>query len=360
MPTIISNQNNNSFNANLFFKQLENASNDKLSLVMYNAYIKSIIGYNATSIDTLIDGLSDSMKDALVADDRSVDPSIVTIDDLKNKLKNIPKYNGVFRKLHAMKFAPKKKEYLDIAGFKKPKVIIQEGRDFTIITETVNKDDSKNIGVIIKDHSKDIKIEDSLNTKAKYMGGGDIYYEKYLKYKNKYLRLKNQIGGALPTGRKLTYYNPRPAVRSITGYNLAIGNATITRSFAQKVLDNTIKHEIKYTSNTIRKIMFIIKTNEFGFIRGTNRQTLMADGCPYIHLVEPLPENVTHIHDNERLAVHITDCGSNSILLSELLHEMGLDNLNYENFFIKVRRNNPQSSLIELWEEPYDWHWDYE
>jgi hypothetical protein len=106
--------------------------------------------------------------------------------------------------------------------------------------------------------------------------------------------------------------------------------------------------------------MFIIKTYEFGFIRVTNRQTLLADGCPYIHLVEPLPEVVTHIHDNERLAVHITDCGNNSILLSELLHEMGLDNLNHENFFIKVRRNNPQNSLIELWEEPYDWHWDYE
>jgi len=191
MPVLISNLIKKSIDSNLFFKQLEDASNDNLPLIMYNSYLKSIIGYDATSIDTLIDGLSDLMKDELIEYKRLVNPSIITIADLKNDLKSIPKYNGVFRKLKDIKYVPKKQEYLQINGFKKPNIIIQEGRDFTIIKETIHKDDSKNIGVIMKDNKKDIKIEDDLNSKIRYMGGVDIYYQKYLKYKNKYLSLKN-------------------------------------------------------------------------------------------------------------------------------------------------------------------------
>ena len=76
-------------------------------------------------------------------------------------------------------------------------------------------------------------------------------YEKYLKYKNKYLRLRNQIGGVLPRGRKLTFYDPRLPIRGITGYNLPAGNATITRSFADRVLNNTIQHEVIYANNIV-------------------------------------------------------------------------------------------------------------
>jgi len=352
MPTIISNSNNNSFDPNLFFKQLNDASNDKLPLMMYNAYIKSIIGYNATSIDTLIDGLSDSMKNALVIDEQSIDPKIITINDLKNKLKNVPKYNGVFRKLHAIKFAPKRKEYLDIAGFKNPKIIIQEGRDFTIVTETIHKDDSKNIGVIIKDNNKDIKIEDSLYTKSKYMGGGDIYYQKYLKYKNKYLSLKNQIGGVLPAGRRLTIYDRRLS-RNIVG--LDENNATITKKFAEKVLDNTIRHQIMPDN----KIMFIFKSDLIGFIRNTNRKTLFVNGIPYVLLASPLPDNIDNLQ-NERLVVHCTDLKSDSILLSELLNEMHINGVNHSNFYISIISHNHQNSKLIIDPIPYDWHWEYE
>jgi alpha-N-acetylglucosamine transferase len=36
---------------------------------------------------------------------------------------------------------------------------------------------------------------DNNNDKLKVMTGGNIYYKKYMKYKNKYLKLKNQFGG---------------------------------------------------------------------------------------------------------------------------------------------------------------------
>jgi hypothetical protein len=95
MPVLISNLIKKSIDSNLFFKQLEDASNDNLPLIMYNSYLKSIIGYDATSIDTLIDGLSDLMKDEL--------KSRVTIlinknPELKNELETILEtlsYNNV-------------------------------------------------------------------------------------------------------------------------------------------------------------------------------------------------------------------------------------------------------------------------
>ena len=33
----------------------------------------------------------------------------------------------------------------------------------------------------------------------------DLYYQKYLKYKDKYLNLESQIGGGRFTGNKLTH-----------------------------------------------------------------------------------------------------------------------------------------------------------
>ena len=81
-------------------------------------------------------------------------------------------------------------EYLDIYGIDKPKVIIREGQPFTVVKETRNKDDNKNIGVILKKNY--VEIANGLNSRINQLGGDNDYYYKYLKYKIKYLDLKNQ------------------------------------------------------------------------------------------------------------------------------------------------------------------------
>ena len=91
----------------------------------------------------------------------------------------------------------KKKKYdFNISGFKEPKIIIQEGRNFTIVKETRNKNDKDNLGVVITENGEtEVKVMNNINQDFEpRMAGGDAhYYDKYMKYKIKYLALKKQI-----------------------------------------------------------------------------------------------------------------------------------------------------------------------
>jgi len=86
---------------------------------------------------------------------------------------------------------------VNISGLKKPKIKLQEGRNFMIIKDTVNKNNKDNLGVVITEGEKDIEIKVMNNIEKDYdpaiEGGGDYYYEKYMKYKIKYLALKKII-----------------------------------------------------------------------------------------------------------------------------------------------------------------------
>ena len=92
----------------------------------------------------------------------------------------------------------KKQDIINIYGFEKPKVIIQEGRNFLIVKESKNKKDTDNLGVVINDKKEndinELKITNNIDCKIKNNKfGGDLFYNKYLKYKNKYLKLKNKL-----------------------------------------------------------------------------------------------------------------------------------------------------------------------
>jgi len=64
----------------------------------------------------------------------------------------------------------KKNLRMDIGGMDKPQIIIREGQNFTIVKETKNKDDEKNIGVIKtqKIDGLEIKIMNNINEFLKY------------------------------------------------------------------------------------------------------------------------------------------------------------------------------------------------
>jgi hypothetical protein len=78
---------------------------------------------------------------------------------------------------------------------KDAKIIIPNGMNTTIIKQTIHKDDSKNLAVVMKDATKQDKgsIEVMPANNIQLYGGGDGYYKKYLKYKSKYIALKNSL-----------------------------------------------------------------------------------------------------------------------------------------------------------------------
>jgi hypothetical protein len=104
-------------------------------------------------------------------------------------------------------------DILNISGFKDPKIVTQNGRSFMIIKEgrkikTFNdfknfkdrkeKDENKDIGLVFNKVGDDIKlgIEDNISDKLynkSYFGGDNSYYNKYLKYKTKYIELKKLL-----------------------------------------------------------------------------------------------------------------------------------------------------------------------
>ena len=87
---------------------------------------------------------------------------------------------------------------LIVDGIRKPEVIIPNGRGFMVVKESLYEDDRNNFGLIFPDRKKDqekepIIVTTGLEKKLEQMGGSQKNYNKYLKYKNKYLQLKNQL-----------------------------------------------------------------------------------------------------------------------------------------------------------------------
>ena len=125
--------------------------------------------------------------------------SKIISDADKDKLKNLDTF--------------KISDILSISGFKDPKIVTQNGRSFMIIKEgrkikTFNdfknfkdrkkKDDNKDIGIVFNkiDDAIKIGIEENITDKLynqSYFGGSNNYYNKYLKYKTKYIELKKSL-----------------------------------------------------------------------------------------------------------------------------------------------------------------------
>ena len=101
---------------------------------------------------------------------------------------------------------------IDIYGFKDPQIVMQEGRNFIIVKEgrkikTFNdfkklkdrkeKYENKDIGIVFTGNDeKKIDFHENITDKLynkSYFGGSNNYYEKYIKYKTKYIELKRSL-----------------------------------------------------------------------------------------------------------------------------------------------------------------------
>jgi len=93
--------------------------------------------------------------------------------------KNEPEFNNSF----------------DIYGFKDPKIILQSGRNFIAVKEREDLTNKKNRGVVFTkdDGALKIDVKDDINEalyKPPFLGGSINFYDKYIKYKTKYIELK--------------------------------------------------------------------------------------------------------------------------------------------------------------------------
>jgi hypothetical protein len=192
-----------------------------------------------------------------------------------------------------------------------------------------------------------------------------LFEQKYLKYKAKYLTLKKQIGGELPAGRKLIEYNQN--TNSIVGYNIPPNNAVVSRYLVRQALHG----EFAKISVNANKIMFIIRSTDLYFIQNTNRRILKYDDG-YIILENSLDTIVKNISRNERLANIITIFNDDEILLSELLTYLKLhgdsyshlnelityireNDVDHDNFFIKIIDMDPNYPVLGIDEVEQDW-----
>ena len=127
---------------------------------------------------------------------------------------------------------------VDIYGFKNPKLILESGRNFMVVKEAKkektfrefknkrdwnirdwkNENEKKDIGIVLtKEKLPDVTIDPTLDLKFtgkipddykinmdikdnitdllknNMLGGSNNYYDKYIKYKNKYIELKKSI-----------------------------------------------------------------------------------------------------------------------------------------------------------------------
>ena len=85
---------------------------------------------------------------------------------------------------------------VDIYGFKDPQIIMQSGRNFIAVKERGERKDILNMGIIFQKEGDalNIGIKDNLEEiihKNPQLGGNMNYYHKYIKYKTKYMLLKN-------------------------------------------------------------------------------------------------------------------------------------------------------------------------
>lgn len=86
------------------------------------------------------------------------------------------------------------KDNIEIYGLRQPRVKMAHNQDYISIEESAFKNKDKNIGFLFpKGRTNEILFgtERQIENKINQLGGDEYYYKKYMKYKLKYLSLKD-------------------------------------------------------------------------------------------------------------------------------------------------------------------------
>jgi hypothetical protein len=206
------------------------------------------------------------------------------------------------------------------------------------------------------------------------------YYEKYLKYKQKYLNLKNNIGGGEPEGKvdnlEEKIDNLEEKIDNHTDidkkkykkYDLKTSKTVIDKDIAENILNKRIKYIINDNM-----ITFEINLNDNEGVQIYNNHLIFVNCVVKLsneYKNEMNKEKILNLLlDTKITGTHIKsyyeDDEVEGILLEDLLKELGImdKNISIEKFGLKfdyikskVLKYNNNHKNIEI--EPYDYQSD--
>ena len=195
------------------------------------------------------------------------------------------------------------------------------------------------------------------------MAGKDLYYNKYLKYKNKYLNLKDQMGGVI-NGVEAEYYKE---FQDVTFPNINDGNEIFT------ILEY-LKYNRNLTTLTFINLPQILDHDSFETFLPILRSISMKRSITHLTLSGNRAENI-QLQDNhmDKLAnilqfyshlqhIDLTNNNITNIGFTQLIN--GLNDLNFNRIdglqtFIRninvdfrgnpiIPRNNPSANNVQL------------
>ena len=195
------------------------------------------------------------------------------------------------------------------------------------------------------------------------MAGKDLYYNKYLKYKNKYLNLKDQMGGVI-NGVEAEYYKE---FQDVTFPNINDGNEIYT------ILDY-LQYNRNLTTLTFINLPQILNHASFEIFLPILRSISMKRSITHLTLSGNRAENI-QLQDNhmDKLArvlqfyshlqhIDLTNNNITNIGFTQLIN--GLNDLNFNridglqtfrrNINVDLRgnpiipRNNPPANNVQL------------
>jgi len=196
------------------------------------------------------------------------------------------------------------------------------------------------------------------------------YKNKYIKYKLKYIKLKDQFGGTEDDKLFNVYGTPDYITKKPNKYNIGEKNSIINYYFAKEILKKTITYEIKDNI-----IIFNIRLSAYFTIFIQNNRLITPGYVVLLNDKLSDEQNTQKIYDlikgNIIYAKHILNMPNeteiNGILLKDILKELKLNDINTEKFGLQfkiinkdvLKDNKPND--IEVEKDPLydDYYSDY-
>jgi hypothetical protein len=196
------------------------------------------------------------------------------------------------------------------------------------------------------------------------------YKNKYIKYKLKYIKLKDQFGGTEDDKLFNVYGTPDDITIKPIKYNIGEKNSIINYYFAKEILKKTITYEIKDNI-----IIFNIRLSAYFTIFIQNNRLITPGYVVLLNDKLSDEQNTQKIYDlikgNIIYAKHILNMPNeteiNGILLKDILKELKLNDINTEKFGLQfkiinkdvLKDNKPND--IEVEKDPLydDYYSDY-
>jgi hypothetical protein len=203
------------------------------------------------------------------------------------------------------------------------------------------------------------------------MAGKDLYYDKYLKYKNKYLNLKDQMGGVI-TDIEKEYYEQS---NDVTFPNIQEGEENDIYHIIEYLKRNTNLKKLTFINiaqildNPAFENLFLINLRSYGIYQNITHLNFRGNKQQNIQLedrhVEKLARLLTFYRDLEHIDLtnnNITKIGFEQLIIG--LKDLNFNRTEDSNFIknievhfegnpiVSTPRNSSVADIVRLQNEP--------